>query len=231
MKKYNHYECAFEAYIQKLGLPCVATREHRRALSEENTESTLKTFDFIVSSRRLYMPISWKVENGEDYIQYFQHASPYAPMLEGFQNPEFEKVYPKAPANGNIVLDPSALSWLVDIKGRRFPSGQKSPQYWRNWTASDDIASLSRWENLFSIGFHGLFVFVYDVCGTRSPVEEERLFEYNGNRYAFFGVPLVIYRDYCRQLSAKWQTVTMSTTNFRKFAVPLDLFWGCRMEE
>ncbi|MDO4629326.1 MAG: HYExAFE family protein [Planctomycetia bacterium] len=230
MKNYNHYERAFEAYIHQLGLPCVSTRERRRAVTEENPEMSLKTFDFIVSSRRLHVPTSWNVEGGKDYIQYFRNASPYAPLLQKFQMPENERRFPRMPANGNVVLDPSALSWLVEIKGRRFPSGQKSLQYWRNWTASDDLVSLARWENLFGVGFHGLFVFVYDVCGTRYPVEEWRLFEYEGKRYAFFGVPLVIYDDRCRRLSERWQTVTMSTIDFRKFAVPLDLLFGCRAD-
>src|SRR5437868_3963203 len=47
--------------------------------------------------------------------------------------------------------------WLVDVKGRRFPSGGQK-QYWRNWSTHDDLESLAGWEGVFGPGFRGLFV-------------------------------------------------------------------------
>lgn len=208
--------------MQVLGLPCVATRERRRSLEAENRDATLKNFDFIISSKRILPPLSWSgsEREGEDYAGFF--ASPAAQSV-------WSSFLPQDPTAEKIMIPPTTLSWLVDIKGRRFPSGQKSPQYWRNWVSSDDLVSLSRWENLFGAGFHGLFVFVYDVCGTRLPLEENRLFEMNGTRYAFFILPLAIYRDHCHQLSSQWETVTMTGSEFRKYVVPLDEFFGCKI--
>ena len=38
-----------------------------------------------------------------------------------------------------IVSPPGGASWLVDVKGRRFPSGEQK-QYWKNWSTRDDLA-------------------------------------------------------------------------------------------
>ena len=53
-----------------------------------------------------------------------------------------------------IVSPTGAPSWLVDVKGRRFPSGEQK-QYWKNWSTRDDLISLSRWERLFGGQFGG----------------------------------------------------------------------------
>ncbi|MGH7193480.1 MAG: HYExAFE family protein, partial [Candidatus Saccharimonadales bacterium] len=35
-----------------------------------------------------------------------------------------------------IVSSVKGHSWLVDVKGRRFPSGMRK-QYWKNWSTRD----------------------------------------------------------------------------------------------
>src|SRR5690606_12948203 len=57
-----------------------------------------------------------------------------------------------------LVSAPGGGTWLVDIKGRRFPSGEQK-QYWRNWSTCDDLRSLAQWEELFGPRAQGLFVF------------------------------------------------------------------------
>ena len=198
MKKNNKYERAFEAYMQFLGLPCLGTREQKRNLIDENLDDSLKNFDFIVSSHQLTAPKSWSENAGTNYLNQLSLG------------------------NRESSLPPT---WLIDIKGRKFPSGHKSPQYWRNWIAEEDLLCLTRWESFFGLNFHGLFVFVYDVCGPKLPVPEHRLFTFEGSRYAFFAIPLIIYRDHKRNLSHQWQTVTMPTDLFRKYAVSLDEFF------
>ena len=77
----------------------------------------------------------------------------------------------------DFIVSPSeGFSWLVDVKGRRFPSGQSSPQYWRNWTTWDDLRSLARWQDRLGEGSLAVFGFVFHVVGARSPVPPERLF-------------------------------------------------------
>ncbi len=122
-----------------------------------------------------------------------------------------------------IVSPQETASWLVDVKGRRFPSGEQK-QYWKNWSTRDDLVSLARWERLFGEQFGGLFVFAYNVVGDRSPVECERLFRYRGGLYAFVGIRLRNYAACARPISPKWDTLAMSTVAFRRNASPIEHF-------
>jgi len=121
-----------------------------------------------------------------------------------------------------IVSSPGQTAWLVDVKGRRFPSGDEQKQYWKNWSTRDDIESLTRWEGLFGPGFCGLFVFAYDILGDRAPLPQERLFEHRGRLYAFVAVRLGDYSAHARPISPSWDTVAMPTADFRRLARPMD---------
>src|SRR4029079_9974287 len=98
-----------------------------------------------------------------------------------------------------IVSPQETSSWLVDVKGRRFPSGEQK-QYWKNWSTRDDLVSLACWEKLFGERFQGLFVFAYDVLGDRSPLPAEQLFEYRGGLYGFVAIRLAQYVAHARQI-------------------------------
>jgi hypothetical protein len=120
-----------------------------------------------------------------------------------------------------IVSAPEQRTWLVDVKGRRFPSGDVQKQYWKNWSTRDDLRSLAQWETLFGPGFRGLFVFAYDVLGDRAPLPAEELFQFRGNLYGFIAVPLGDYAGHARPISPRWDTWAMPAAEFRKFARPL----------
>ena len=122
-----------------------------------------------------------------------------------------------------IVSPPSGASWLVDVKGRRFPSGEQK-QYWKNWSTRDDLVSLSQWERLFGEPFGGLFVFAYNVVGDRAPLPAERLFEFRGGLYGFIGIRLREYALHARPISPSWDTVAMPTVHFRQLASPVESF-------
>ncbi|MCE5268579.1 MAG: HYExAFE family protein [Planctomycetaceae bacterium] len=114
-----------------------------------------------------------------------------------------------------------AVTWLVDVKGRRFPSGEIQKQYWKNWSTRDDLRSLAQWEELFGPSFRGLFVFAYDVLGNRSPLPAEQLFEYRGSLYGFVAVTLADYAGHAHPISPRWDTWAMAADDFRRFASPL----------
>lgn len=52
-----------------------------------------------------------------------------------------------------IVSTGANASWLVDVKGRRFPSGDASRTYWKNWSTRDDLRSLAAWQSHFGPTF------------------------------------------------------------------------------
>jgi len=123
-----------------------------------------------------------------------------------------------------IISRRQGTSWLVDVKGRRFPSGDQQHQYWKNWSTRDDLRSLAAWERLFGVGFQGLFVFAYNIVGSRSPVAAAQLYEFRGSLYGFIGIRLADYVSNARPISAAWDTLAMPTGEFRNRAAPLDLF-------
>ena len=120
-----------------------------------------------------------------------------------------------------LVTSQRGFTWLVDIKGRHFPTGQKK-QYWKNWSPRDDLVSLAQWEQLFGDRFLGLFVFAYEVCGDRAPLPAEELFDFRERRYGFLAVRLRQYACFARTISPRWDTVAMPTRRFREFAEPFD---------
>lgn len=188
-KRDNHYELAFEAYLQSRHVPYVAVDETRRssagivppanaALSGNAPAAanrTLKSLDFIVSPR--------------------------------------------------VAVTGCPGSWLVDVKGRRFPTG-RGKQYWKNWSTADELHSLAHWETLFAGNFRALLVFAYNVIGDQAPLPVEQLFEFRGGLYAFVGIRLDHYAGWSRSLSPRWQTVSMPTPRFRQLARPTDELFG-----
>jgi hypothetical protein len=119
---------------------------------------------------------------------------------------------------------PKIFNWLVDIKGRRFPTGKS--QYWRNWCTREELTSLAGWETLFAPGGVGLLVFAYNVVGDLAPLAAEELFAHRGSLYGFVGIRLDHYTCWARQLSARWDTVTVPTGQFRSLARPVRELFG-----
>jgi hypothetical protein len=121
-----------------------------------------------------------------------------------------------------IVSPPGAEgSWLVDVKGRRFPSGRQK-RYWKNWSTRDELRSLASWEELFGKSFTSALVFAYNVVGDLAPLPTDKLFEFRGGLYAFLAVRLDHYTSWAHQISPKWDTVAMPAREFRALAMPAD---------
>ena len=132
----------------------------------------------------------------------------------------------------DFIVSPDAggSSWLVDVKGRRFPSGEQQ-MYWKNWSTRDDLRSLARWQDLFGSSFESLFVFAYDVVADRSPLAEEMLFEFRDRLYGFIAIRLSHYAAHARMISPKWDTVAMPAARFRELAVPMETLVGRRLAD
>jgi len=123
-----------------------------------------------------------------------------------------------------IVSPPAAgTSWLVDVKGRRFPTGAS---YWKNWSTADELASLTSWETLFGSRFVGLLVFAYNVVGDRAPLAPEELFVFRGGLYGFVAIRLDHYTSWSQPLSPRWGTVNVPVARFRSLARPAREVFG-----
>jgi hypothetical protein len=124
-----------------------------------------------------------------------------------------------------IVYSDRPVNLLVDVKGRRFPSGgEAGHNKWENWTTPDELESLSHWERIFGNGFRGLLVFAYHVWQTRYLSEVEVPFEFRDRVYAFYGVWAEDYQAAMRTRSTSWDTVTLPSAEFRRLRKPIAEF-------
>src|SRR4029077_2267502 len=102
-----------------------------------------------------------------------------------------------------------------------FPSG-KQQRYWKNWSTRDELRSLASWEELFGSRFTSALVFAYHIVGNVAPLPAARLFEFREGLYAFLAVRLDHYTSWSRQISPKWDTLAMPSSQFRSLAEPVD---------
>jgi hypothetical protein len=173
MDRSNHYEAAFEAYLQWHRLCYVAVDESRRSVWDD---ARLKNLDFIVHG-------------------------------------------------------PHGARLLVDIKGRRFPTGSAGRQrgVWECWSTREDVSGLRRWTELFGAGYLGLLVFLYQLLPAVSLQEEpEDLWTWNGRRYLLRAVEVSDYHRHMRVRSPRWGTVSLPGTVFRELVRPFHHFSHAR---
>jgi hypothetical protein len=127
----------------------------------------------------------------------------------------------------DFIVSPrdTPMSWLVDVKGRHFPSGRRK-QYWRNWTTVDELNSLARWESLFGKQFAALLVFAYLVLEDVAPLPPEQLFSFRDRLYGFVGIRPHHYLALGRVISPKWNTLAVAGNQFRQLARPVHEFFA-----
>lgn len=169
MDRSNHYEAAFEAYLQEQRLCYVAVDETRRAMLGD---LRVKSLDFIVHG------------------------------------------------GGGARL-------LVDVKGRRFPTGpaHRQRRVWECWSTLEDMSGLERWAELFGPGYQGLLVFVYHLLPSVVVADStEDLWTWRGRRYLLRAVPAEAYRRYMRVRSPSWGTVSLPGAVFRELVQPFRAF-------
>jgi len=125
--------------------------------------------------------------------------------------------------NVDFLVSPvGGFTLLVDVKGRRFPSGGRQKQYWKNWSTWDDLESLARWQQQLGEHSLALLAFVYEVVADLAPLPNDQLFAFRDRRYAMLAVRAIDYVRHGRALSERWQTVAMPAARFREHAFPLE---------
>jgi hypothetical protein len=122
-----------------------------------------------------------------------------------------------------IIHGPGGARLLVDVKGRRFPSGPagKRRRVWECWSTRDDVDGLERWVELFGADYKGLLVFTYLLDPELSlPEVAADLWTWRGRRYLLRAVPVEEYRQHLRVRSPRWGTVDLPGAVFRGLARP-----------
>ena len=153
----------------------------------------------------------------EDYLR--SQGTPYLPVDE-----QKRAIFSGAKVKSFdfLIYRPNGCTCLIDVKGRKFPSGSaRSRRYWENWITQDDLDGLGKWQDVFGRGFEAALVFAYWLVGTPDRYPTVRIHPFRGQYYAFMYIPLDAYRRHCRVRSPKWKTVTVPGRTFREVAVPI----------
>ena len=111
---------------------------------------------------------------------------------------------------------------VAEVKGRKF----KGTSFARLagfecWVTTDDVAGLSRWQEVFGPDHTSAFIFAYKIENIDVDFDGREVYDYNANRYVFFCVKLNDYRSFMKVRSPKWQTVTLPADKFREYAVQM----------
>ena len=124
-----------------------------------------------------------------------------------------------------IIVGPETAKLVVDVKGRKFPSGSKGGKTWQNWAEEQDIDGLARWATEFGPQFRAVLAFVYQI---QPPYElnpgTPDLFRFGTKTYLMRAVDVAEYRVHMRVRSAKWRTVGLPVEAFRELVRPFSAF-------
>jgi len=122
----------------------------------------------------------------------------------------------------DFIVSAPGQRWLVDVKGRKFPSGQGRHRWWKNWSTRDDLRGLASWERLFGREFSSYLVFAFVLLGTRSPLPPEQLFAFRARKYAFLAITHLEFATHARLVSPKWDAMAVPIRRFRALARPVE---------
>jgi hypothetical protein len=124
-----------------------------------------------------------------------------------------------------IVYSQKAANLLVDVKGRRFPSGDpESGHRWENWATAEDLPALLKWQEVFGTDFRALLVFAYHIVSDAERDKFSDLYSFRDRAYAFYGVWADDYRQAMQTRSESWQTVSVPSAAFRALRSPISEF-------
>jgi hypothetical protein len=155
----------------------------------------------------------------EDYVRSL--GWPYVPVNE-HKKAVFSGVRVKS--CDFVVHRTGAGSWLVDVKGRKFPytlAGGR--RYWENWVMRTDLDDLERWRLVFGTGFEPMLVFAYWLIGAPKHEPSSSIHCFRNEFYAFLAVSASEYALHARTRSASWDTLSVPGPVFRRLVRPLGL--------
>lgn len=107
---------------------------------------------------------------------------------------------------------------LIDVKGRR-ATGSLDRLRFDAWATCDDLDGLATWQNVFGPDYVAVLVFAFWIDGAPIVGQPAWLTHFRGKSYRFLAIRLDGYRSCARKRSAKWNTVALSTADFRRHAV------------
>ncbi len=113
------------------------------------------------------------------------------------------------PPNGQIII--------AEVKGRIFKGTSLSKLTGLEcWVTTEDVDGLREWQKVFGSNHKAVYVFAYKIENIDVDYDGREAFHFEANRYVFFCIRLDDYRQFMKQRSPKWQTVTLPADKFRE---------------
>ncbi len=111
---------------------------------------------------------------------------------------------------------------IAEVKGRQFKGNTFTKLAgFQNWVTFEDVVGLSKWQEVFGSGYKSAFVFAYKIANVDVDFDGRDAYEFEGNRYIFFGVMLDNYERFMKVRSQKWKTVHLPADIFRQYSFQL----------
>jgi hypothetical protein len=127
-----------------------------------------------------------------------------------------------------IVYSLQGRNLLVDVKGRKFPSGSDADSEsgprghcWENWATAEDLSSMLQWEQVFGLEFRAALVFAYEITHPRWRERHPSVWEFRNREYAFYGIWADDYARVMRSRSPRWETVSLPMREFAELRRPI----------
>ena len=124
-----------------------------------------------------------------------------------------------------LLYPPNQQIIVAEVKGRSFKGTSFAKLAgFECWVTADDVAGLTRWQELFGSSHTAAFVFAYRIEKIDVDFDGREVYDFDGGRYIFFCVKLDDYCRFMKRRSPKWQTVTLPAEKFRDCAVHISEF-------
>ena len=124
-----------------------------------------------------------------------------------------------------LLYPPGQQIIVAEVKGRKFKGTSLAKLAGLEcWVTADDIAGLSKWQEVFGSTHTAAFIFAYKIENVDVDLDGRDVFEFAASRYLFFCIRLDDYRLYMKRRSPKWRTVTLPAEKFRECAVEIGQF-------
>jgi hypothetical protein len=130
-----------------------------------------------------------------------------------------------------LVFGTGGARLVIDVKGRRFPSGppHRPRRVWECWSFRADIDGLQRWAALAGPDYRGLLVFAYWLHPSiEMAPDTPDLHVFRGRRYLLRAIDVEDYREHMVVRSPRWDTMTLPRKAFRSLVRPIRDFTAVR---
>lgn len=112
---------------------------------------------------------------------------------------------------------------IVEVKGRLYKGSDISAlNNIQCWVTMEDITGLLAWQDAFDgpLPYVAYFVFAFRLEYPFTEILPDGVYEYDSEVFCFYAVSLEDYIKHMTVRSKSWQTLTLSTADFRRLCIP-----------